>query len=60
MKEIILIIFAIVSVIIIAITLPQIKKMNIGNAKKNRLIYLTLIVPILGFIVSNIMIKKIK
>ena len=60
MKEIILIIFAIVSVIIIAITLPQIKKMNIGNAKKNRLIYLTLVVPILGFIVSNIMIKKIK
>lgn len=48
-KEIILIIAVTLSVVLIVATLGQIGKLPVSKSRKNLLIYVTILIPVLGF-----------
>lgn len=54
-RETILIIALIVSLLLVFYTIPKINKLNISKSKKSTLYYLTIGIPVLGFIVTKIL-----
>ncbi len=57
-KEIMLIIAVIVSLALIVVTIPKIVKLNASKGLKTVLIYVTILVPVLGFFITKSLAAK--
>jgi hypothetical protein len=49
-KEIILIIVVAASLILIAVTLPKINRLDVSKSRKTLLTYITILIPVLGYL----------